>query len=422
MFNSPRSFHLFLALTLIVLGTACAPQASPSNPTPEGMVLEPTAAAMVMPTMTPEAMLASPTAVAMVEPTMPTDAMAAPTATESAPSAMLPEPTALPPTAAPTATLASQPSQQAAVSFEWQELATTAVPPARFDHALAFDSDQQRLVLFGGRGGGQTFGDTWIYDLATNAWREVQAPGPSARFGLASVYDPNSKAVYLFGGQKDAFYNDTWKFDTVTETWSEVVTVGDKPDIRYGHGVTLDRQNNRLVISHGFAADGRHDDTWGLDLGTNQWTNLTPAGDKPLNRCLHDIAYAPFSNSVYLFGGCSSGFGPCPQGDLWSFDLAAGTWKQVGTSGETPSPRQNPSIVVDETTNRVILFGGQASAALNDAWVYDPAADAWTMIHSAGPTARKSHDAVFDAVNNRVYLFGGSTAEGAANDLWMLQL
>ncbi len=320
-------------------------------------------------------------------------------------------------TAAATATTAPT-----AKNFAWTKLKAENSPPARYDHALAFDSDKQQLILFGGRASGNIFGDTWIFDLNTNAWREVKTTGPSARFGFASVYDAKTKAVYMFGGQKSEFYNDTWKFDTQTETWGEVQTQGDKPDIRYGHGVTLDTKNNRLVISHGFARDGRHNDTWTLDLSTNQWTELTPSGDKPLNRCLHDIAYATNTNAVYLFGGCSSGFGPCPQGDLWSLDLATNQWTLASPQGETPSARENPAIVVDSKTGNLILFGGRADTAQNDLWVLDANTKMWKQIDAQGPSARKSHDAVFDAIGNRVFIFGGSDGDGALNDLWMLEL
>ncbi len=399
MFHSRKMFYGLVALGTILVN-ACA-AATPAPTTPSATMPNPTATAMPIAT----AQIAKPTDAATVKPTE----QITPKLTVAAPT--------------PTAAAAANPTDApASKNFAWTKLDAPNAPPARFDHALAFDSDKQQLVLFGGRVRGQIFADTWIYDLKTNAWRELKTASPSPRFGFASVYDPKSKAVYLFGGQKEAFYNDTWKFDTATETWSEIQTQGNKPDIRYGHGVTLDTKSDRLIISHGFARDGRHDDIWALDLKTNAWTNMTPQGDKPLKRCLLEIAYAPASNAVYLFGGCSSGFGPCPQGDLWSFDLKTNQWTLASPAGETPSARENPSLVVDSKTGNLILFGGKAGGAVNDLWVFDASAKTWKQIAAEGPSARKSHDAVYDSINNRVFLFGGSTSEGAVNDLWMLEL
>lgn len=306
--------------------------------------------------------------------------------------------------------------------FAWTKLDSHGSPPARFDHALALVPDKQELVLFGGRAGSETFADTWIYDLKTNQWRQVNVQGPSARFGMGAVYDAAHKTVLLFGGQQSTLYNDTWAFDTEKETWSEIQTQGDKPDTRYGHGTALDTARERLIVSHGFAKDGRHNDTWALDLASNRWQNITPAGDKPLNRCLLKTDYAPATDLVYLFGGCSSGFGPCPQGDLWSLDLKTNQWTLLSPDGATPSARENPSLVVDSKTGNLILFGGKSDSPLDDLWVFDVNAKTWKQITVQGPGARKSHDAVYDAANNRVYLFGGSTAGGAVNDLWMLEL
>ncbi|HZQ08374.1 MAG TPA: kelch repeat-containing protein [Anaerolineae bacterium] len=400
------AFTLLCAFAVFVL-SACASAAPTATPeammgkTPDAMT-KPTDA-MVM-EKTPDTMT-KPTDAAMMEKTP--NVMAHPT------EAMMKE----------TPDAMAHPTDAAMMmeKFAWQQINTSNAPDARYDHALAYDSAQQRIVLFGGRTTDKTFGDTWIYDLKTGAWRQVNTPGPSPRFGLASVYDPKRKMVYLFGGQNKDFYNDTWAFDTIKETWQEVKTDGAKPDIRYGHGVALDTISDRLIVSHGFAKDGRHDDTWALDLNTNQWSNITPQGTRPLKRCLLETAFAPASDTLYLFGGCSSGFGPCPQGDLWALDKT-GKWTQIQAPGGMPSARENPALVYDDQANRLILFGGKGGGTLDDLWVYYPDKNMWEKIAVTGPSGRSSPDAVYDAVNHRVYLFGGNTANGAVNDLWVLDL
>ncbi|HET7090156.1 MAG TPA: kelch repeat-containing protein, partial [Anaerolineae bacterium] len=83
----------------------------------------------------------------------------------------------------------------------WKRLDTANPPPARFDYTLALDAASRKLVLFGGRDGSQTLGDTWVFDLASSTWREVKAsPSPGARFGHSATYDPKSKRVLIFAG------------------------------------------------------------------------------------------------------------------------------------------------------------------------------------------------------------------------------
>jgi N-acetylneuraminic acid mutarotase len=43
---------------------------------------------------------------------------------------------------------------------EWTKLQEVG-PAPRFQHAMAFDTDQRRLVLFGGQNAGRIFADTW---------------------------------------------------------------------------------------------------------------------------------------------------------------------------------------------------------------------------------------------------------------------
>ena len=53
----------------------------------------------------------------------------------------------------------------------WSKAAPAASPSARMSHALAYDSRRERVVLYGGSSGTQTFGDTWEWDGAN--WRQV---------------------------------------------------------------------------------------------------------------------------------------------------------------------------------------------------------------------------------------------------------
>ncbi len=297
----------------------------------------------------------------------------------------------------------------------WQQLVTDVAPSARYDHILVAASDVNKLVLFGGRNGGN-LGDTWIFDLTTNTWREVFAnPAPEPRFGMAAAYDAERQRVVLFAGEGAVFYNDVWVFDVVNETWSLLTVSGAIPGIRYGTSAVVDPETDQLLISHGFS-NGRYDDTFALDFNTNTWADVTPADVRPLNRCLHEAIFDPLSQQMILFGGCSSGYGPCPQGDLWSF--ANGVWTEVTPLSDLPAPRSNPSLVVDENS-QVWLFGGATdSGKSNDLWRLDLLTNTWTAVFSdIAPTPRSSHDAVWH--NGQLYIFGGNSDTGLVNDLWI---
>src|SRR5262245_60363669 len=70
----------------------------------------------------------------------------------------------------------------------------------RSNAAMAYDSDRQRMVLFGGNlGSAGLFGDTWEWDGASWAHRSA-AVVPPARTNHAMVYDAARRRVVLFGG------------------------------------------------------------------------------------------------------------------------------------------------------------------------------------------------------------------------------
>ncbi len=303
----------------------------------------------------------------------------------------------------------------------WAQISAANPPPARFDHTLTLDTANNKLVVFGGRDGSKTLGDTWVYDLKSNAWREVKpSPAPGARFGHAAAFDAKAKRVLIFAGQADGFFNDVWAFDAARETWQKLETKGSAPVARYGTSAVVDAKRNQLITSHGFAS-GRFDDTFALNLATNTWSQIQPVDGQPLKRCLHESVYDARSDRMILFGGCSSGFGPCPQGDLWSLNVAGKDWNEVSPAGSKPSPRSNPALVGDDA-GRLVLFGGNTSdGPIADVWALSLSTGEWTNLTpaAAGPAARYSHDAAWNPAAKQVIVLGGRGSSGALKDMWV---
>ena len=396
-------------LVLSFLVTACASAAATPGPA------EPTIAAAG--TSAP-----APPATPIVMPTVPAAVPAPPTAVPTAPPGGISPPRSGGGVTAPTSavTPGSIPSG-ASGRTGWSPISAAAAPPARYDHTLTLDPAINRIVLFGGRDGSKTYGDTWLFDLGSKSWREVRAASaPEARFGHAAAYDPKSKRMLMFAGQGAGFFNDVWAFDAAKETWQKLATQGTAPAARYGTSAVVDTKRNTLIVTHGFS-DGRFDDTFTLDLSTLAWAKLQGIDGQPLKRCLHESVYDAGADRMVLFGGCSSGFGPCPQGDLWTFDVAASDWNEVNPRQVKPSARSNPALVADGA-GRLILFGGLTrDGAARDLWSYDIAAGEWTSIVTTGntPAARSSHDAVWNPATRQVITFGGKGSSGPLNDLWV---
>ena len=108
-------------------------------------------------------------------------------------------------------------------TWEWDGSAWTDVTPAganaspsaRTFPALAYDSARERVVLFGGQDSSDNeLSDTWEWD--GSAWTDVTPAGanasPPARFDHALAYDSARGRVVLFGGLDS-------NFDALSDTW-----------------------------------------------------------------------------------------------------------------------------------------------------------------------------------------------------------
>jgi hypothetical protein len=124
----------------------------------------------------------------------------------------------------------------------WTEVFPTTAPSERRGHILAFDSESDRVIFFGGHQGfGSPIDDTWVYNPGTNVWTEMSPSiAPPARFAHKMAYDSESDRVILFGGAIDSlsFFSDTWAYDFNSDTWENLTTIG-SPSARGVHSMAV---------------------------------------------------------------------------------------------------------------------------------------------------------------------------------------
>ena len=156
----------------------------------------------------------------------------------------------------------------------WALVTTTGAPPARYDHALAYDSARGQCVVFGGADSvGSYLVDTWQFDGIS--WiQTVTAAAPTGRILPALSYDSIRGRTVLFGGSRNGYLADTWEFDGAN--WAQIgIAVGKAPAGRYGHALTYDSLRGRAVLFGGFGigASGYLADTWELQpTAAATWT------------------------------------------------------------------------------------------------------------------------------------------------------
>jgi len=295
----------------------------------------------------------------------------------------------------------------------WAELASDG-PAAREDHTWTVDEEGRIAYLFGGRDGATVFGDLWAYDLNADAWTELNpGAGPAPRFGHEAVWVAGTGLVLFAGQAGPTFFNDLWAFDPGDGGWEQLPAGGATPVPRYGSCAAIG-PDGRLWISHGFTADGtRFSDTRAYDFASGSWTDETPTeGRRPVERCLHGCWWTD-GGELALYGGQTTG--ATAIGDRWR--LAKAAWMRV--EGEVPPDRN--LYARTRLAGATLVFGGQGvdGGFLDDLWVLaDDADDATRLDAPAGPAPRAGAELVRDG--DRVLLFGGRNADGALDDLWVL--
>jgi hypothetical protein len=218
---------------------------------------------------------------------------------------------------------------------------------------MAVEGSSQQVLLYGGRGAGAPFNDTWRWDGML--WTQVADTGPKARAGHGMAFDAARQRVVLFGGESATGHmGDTWEW--VVGEWQQVQDVGPSP--RSLHAMAYDAVAQRVVVFGGADAAGTGlGDTWSWD-GTN-WTQVADTG--PSGRA--GAAMVPDGSGLILFGGIDSlaplvsPAVPTIHGDTWH--LGGGLWVQVQDMG--PSPCWLHSLAFDPQTGRVTMFGGASA-------------------------------------------------------------
>jgi hypothetical protein len=284
---------------------------------------------------------------------------------------------------------------------EWIQMNPTGIPYPSVGAVMVYDSDSDKMVAFGGAHAQYyTSNETWIYDYTTNTWYEASPNNvPRLRCGHAMAYDSESDVVIMFGGAVTAnqnpygdtvVYNDTWAYDLNTDTWTNM-TPSVTPLGRGAACIVYDSESDRIILFGGYHLAGSpfldptgecyQKDTWSYDYNTNTWENVT-SSTNPDPRVMHALAYDSESDRIIMFGGYTHLNTEGLQDETWAYDYNTQTWTQMNPTGGLE--RILHQMVYDSESDLVVLFGGAVathrSVYFDETWVYDYNIDIWTLM------------------------------------------
>lgn len=369
---------------------------------------------------------------------------------------------------------ASSGSSSGAVDSSGSSTGDTAVdctrsdlrPSARSEIDGVWDAPRGRMVFFGGDQGtpasgmSQTdfVGETWAFRTDCDEFDQLAegSDGPPPRGRYAVAHDVAGARMFIHGGRYRAstsgtytLYDDTWAFDLATDTWSQIDAVGPSP--RTNHTAVV--AGTKLLVFGGNASNNGLaftplDDLWVLDLETETWDELPNAG-APDARLFHSAAISDDGGTMFIYGGGDeSAFTGPFFADFWAYDIADGTWTELGTdSSTTPIGSIWGDLVFDGAHDQLLLWGAHEDNLLgndNKLWSFDLAGGQWTLLvegdvlqaEPAGfcdfpvdfvdpdltaPERRSAGAGVLTDAGELV-VFGGKTDCGIIDDVWSWSL
>jgi hypothetical protein len=295
----------------------------------------------------------------------------------------------------------------------WKELSPAVLPPARREHAMAYDAARGKIVMFGGvletSSATAALDDTWTWD--GRDWK-LESPTviPDQLRGHAMAYDAVNQKVVMFGGGSTWTWNgNDWKKEAPATS----------PSSRQGQSMAYDSVRNKVVL---FGGDGLSD-TW---LWSGQsWSKQTTASS-PVVRNGRVMTYDAARNQLVAFGGIfDDGSAFRAYADTWIGDSS--TWTQASPA-TFAAERGEQAMTYDVVTKKVIMFGGRYALDLgglrSDTWSWNGVT--WTQeITASKPRRRRQFAMAYDVARSQVVLFGGNPGatfdSGSLDDTWVLE-
>jgi N-acetylneuraminic acid mutarotase len=253
----------------------------------------------------------------------------------------------------------------------WTDMSPATAPHARWEFPMV-PIGTGKVLLFGGyfEMPYTYYNDTWVYDLSSNTWTDMSpSSAPSVRRSQALAAVGNGKAL-LFGGDGGpgiGHLGDTWLYDLGTNAWTSK-SPSSSPSAR--SNVTMaDLGHGRALLFGGEGSGSMLNDTWVYAAASDTWTQLSPAS-APIARSKHSLTWLG-GGKVLLFGGFD--WAPGWMNDTWLFtdDLGIGlsTSDALICTGDTTDVYVDLDNVADLYGHQFTVSYDHTKASAAGAWI-----------------------------------------------------
>lgn len=240
----------------------------------------------------------------------------------------------------------------------------------------------------------------YMYDPDSDSWTRLADMPTPRESGVAGAYNGQ---IFYIGGRRDespAQSKIVEIYDIGTDSWSQGT------DSPYAiENCSFGQSGSSLYIGGAFADRSISDPytttykTLRYDMASDSWTELA---DMP-----HSISVAPgeVAEGVFWICGGKDETVDEPEDWLYGYDIASDTWTQYSNMG---TPREGALFSQGDGGLLYAIGGTNDTGTLGSVERYDIAADSWTPLGTAMPTARGGTSFCDAVIDGRIYVVAGS--------------
>lgn len=240
----------------------------------------------------------------------------------------------------------------------------------------AYDSQRQRIWIFGGGHNDYGGNELYYFDLKTFTWIQATQPSqppfnkdplddgrPVSRHTYDGVeFIPHRGTLFVWGGSRATDGNGTdltWEFRPDTNEWVNLAPTPPQYSSPYDFGLAYDPVTKKVFL-HAHAVFSAY------DFDTNTWTRLEDFGYPPFTG-----KYDPWVTRTGAIRGryfVSTGAGSATL--FWNIDTSAvdslsAPWSTLG-GNTTAISRGGPGLDFDLAAQQLVAWSGGAPAALDE--------------------------------------------------------
>ena len=226
---------------------------------------------------------------------------------------------------------------------------------------------------------------------------------PPARYGFQAALGTDNM-LYIAGGQTadmvPTLYDQVSRYDYTTNTWSNVAPL----PVPLGQG-TIGAWNGKIYIAGGFIGGTSVTNALRIyDIATNTWTS---GANMPTSPGVEAAAGAVVNGKFYVMGGDDF---TNSLNTNFIYDIATNTWS---TGAPLPDSRTNTCGTAESGV--IFVYGGvilPAFTTTDTLLTYDPVANSWTNIGSAGTAGHGNYGGLAPWQTGQLLIADGADSMG----------